>query len=184
MLPSFQISVDEKDGNAYLSRLITVYSCQYKAISVMPIIKSQNILTIAHPKQLTFTKTMQKGMPKANINIIGRKISFRNAKHMLRNILIGPAVQDMYLRMKRRLTQERNTAKAPICHCPGVEHQLSLPLTRLTMKMRVKVYKANWQLLSRSLKYLKPLFTSCKNSTKSPMRERMHKVMAAAAGNL
>ena len=58
MLPSFQISVDEKDGNAYLSRLITVYSCQYKAVSVMPIIKSQNILTIAHPKQLTFTKTM------------------------------------------------------------------------------------------------------------------------------
>ena len=40
-----------------------------------------------------------------------------------------------------KLSQERNKAKAPICHCQGVETQLSL--STLTMKMTVEVYKAN-----------------------------------------
>ena len=60
---------------------------------------------------------------------------------MLRKMLIGTAVYGMYLKMKMKLIQEKNTAKAPICYCQWVEHQHSLLKPR--MKMMVRVYKAN-----------------------------------------
>ena len=70
---------------------------------------------------------------------MGRKLNFRNVQQMLRNMLIGTSVNGMYLRMIMKLIQEKNTAKAPICHCQGVEHQHSLSKP---IKMMVEMYKA------------------------------------------
>ena len=108
-------------------------------------------------------------------------MSFKNSTQMVRNMLIGTAALGMYLRAKMKLSQEKNTAKAPICHWKGPEHQHSLSNPR--MKMIIKAYKANWKYMSGFLKYLQPFLSSCKTSIKIPINERVYKAMAAAAKN-
>lgn len=130
-------------------------------------------------EEVVRTNTIQCGTPKANISSTGKRISCRNLTQMLRNMLIGPAItQGMYLRMKMKLIQERNTAKAPICHCQGLEHQHAL--SNHKMKMVVEIYKGTRKQLSKYLKYLVSLFTNCTSSKKSPKNERMHKIQVAA----